>query len=367
MLMVICGAGASYDSVPALPPAALGEKTREDFRPPLASELFERRHAFENALAEFPECRPIIPWLRNPQLKTLEGELQRLQDEAPSYPARYCQLAAVRYYLQQMLFSCEDGWRELSGGITNQRTLLDMIEQWRQAHNESVCFVTFNYDTLIEDALPDVGLRINSMNDYISGHPNYRLIKLHGSVTWSRDVVVPTNFRRENGADGIRHELIKRAAELQFSDRYFHEIPYTIGIYTDKAVIPTENRIAYPAIAIPVERKSQFECPREHVTALCSILPKIKKVLIVGWRAMEQHFLKLMQDHLVAPLEVMIVEATTKSAEDVKKQLEPIIESRVTNGIQSVVGGFTQFIENRNVIGFLEGQPDPTYRALKVD
>ena len=45
MLLVIFGAGASYDSVPFLSPA-IGAGADEEFRPPLAKDLFGPRQHF---------------------------------------------------------------------------------------------------------------------------------------------------------------------------------------------------------------------------------------------------------------------------------------------------------------------------------
>jgi hypothetical protein len=347
MLMVIFGAGASYDSMPSRPAAGRRHPLEDQTRPPLASELFENRGIFAAALGEFPECRAIVPWLRKPR-GTLESELQRLQDEEQNYPARHSQLAAVRYYLQLMLWRCEQGWKNLAMGITNYASLLDMVEQWRQSHDESACFVTFNYDTLLEDALQVVGMGINTISDYITADPRYFVIKLHGSVTWFREVVSPTDFRMQEGEHGIRQQLIRRAAQLAVGNRYVQGNPGTIAIL--------EGKIVFPAIAIPVERKSQFECPADHLEALRSRLPKVRKVLIVGWRAMEEHFLSLLNEHLQAPLEVMVVEGSNKGASEVEGRLKRVLGSRVTGKIQSVSGGFTEFVESRRVIPFLESE-----------
>ena len=122
-----------------------------------------------------------------------------------------------------------------------------MVEQWRQADDESVCLVTFNYDTLLEDALPAVGLRLDSISSYISAHPRYVVIKLHGSVNWSREVDAPTDFLTQSGGHGVRNELIKRAAQLEVSSRYVQENPYSTGL--------CDGKVVFPAIAIPVEKK----------------------------------------------------------------------------------------------------------------
>jgi hypothetical protein len=64
MLMVIFGAGASYDSCPTYPPgtpvqfhSAVG--LNEYDRPPLADHLFANRMAFAGLLLRYPECQKI--------------------------------------------------------------------------------------------------------------------------------------------------------------------------------------------------------------------------------------------------------------------------------------------------------------------
>ncbi len=78
MLMVIFGAGASYDSLADISPGVIGK----DLRPPLANQLFERRSPFEPAVQEYWECRPIIPQLRQLSQDTyLEKVLETLRAE----------------------------------------------------------------------------------------------------------------------------------------------------------------------------------------------------------------------------------------------------------------------------------------------
>ncbi len=94
MLMVIFGAGASYDSL-AVPPE--GNSRLRLYRPPLANELFGWR--FGNDIDRFPQCKPIIPYLQVPGVN-VESELERLQNEASECPEGHKQLATIRYYLQ---------------------------------------------------------------------------------------------------------------------------------------------------------------------------------------------------------------------------------------------------------------------------
>jgi hypothetical protein len=129
MLLVIFGAGASYDSIPSRPPDHF---VGLESRPPLADELFADRPFFVGAMKDFPKCQPIIPYLqqRKPN-QTVEHVLEGLQVESIKRPERARQLAAVKWYLHFMLWECERQWDEVAKGITNYKTLLDQIEQCR--------------------------------------------------------------------------------------------------------------------------------------------------------------------------------------------------------------------------------------------
>jgi hypothetical protein len=69
MLMVIFGAGASYDSSPIYPPdsgppwATSNDEHNAFNRPPLAKDLFANRPLFLEALELFPQCKSIVPRL----------------------------------------------------------------------------------------------------------------------------------------------------------------------------------------------------------------------------------------------------------------------------------------------------------------
>ena len=113
--------------------------------------------------------------------RAVENVTQELQAEAGEDPERHRQLAAVRYYLQYMLWEYTRHWKDQAKGISNYKSLLDQIRH-RSKIDEVFYLPTFNYDTLLEDAGPGIGLRIGGLPDYVGGHPYYKVIKLHGSV-----------------------------------------------------------------------------------------------------------------------------------------------------------------------------------------
>jgi len=136
MLMVIFGAGASYDSIPSNPPGPNDFPRRivaNSYRPPLANQLFEERTFFAETLEKYKACLAIVPRLRHLGNRPLEEVLEELQTEAENYPRGPQQMAAVRYYLHDMLWACGDAWLREAHGVTNYRALLDEIDRCRKS------------------------------------------------------------------------------------------------------------------------------------------------------------------------------------------------------------------------------------------
>src|ERR1700730_15672158 len=206
MLLVILGAGASYDSAPH----HMLEQfpvTDSSWRPPLADNLFERPSFFE-IMASHPYVKAIVPQLTGVKQTPLERILDTLQSQAESYPARRSQLTDIRFYLRDLMVRCRLEWTQLTRGITNYFSLLDQLQEWQHKARQGVCIVSFNYDLFLEDALPTVGVDTSTLAGYIA-HPKWKVIKPHGSVNWARPTVTqiePPTVERLTAfaADGIQ-------------------------------------------------------------------------------------------------------------------------------------------------------------------
>jgi hypothetical protein len=148
MLMVIFGAGASYDSFPSSPAPAPTASTDFGERSPLASQLFADRGDFRNIARKYPKCLPLITDLepRRCEGVSVEEFLEAYKAQADA-EAR-SQLWAIRYYLQAVIQRCESGWDMRTRGASNYSSLFNPVR--RSGH---VCLVTFNYDTLLEQSL----------------------------------------------------------------------------------------------------------------------------------------------------------------------------------------------------------------------
>ncbi len=309
--MVIFGAGASYDSCSTFTNESAAPDKRPNWRPPLASELFNPR--FRDQLKLFDEILDVVPHLQEKQGTNVELFLQDMASSKE--PATVKQLVAIRYYLQHMLTICVNEWNKESDGVSNYRALINDIRPFQKASNEKVCLVTFNYDTLLEDAIQKVtGLNVTfrSIPDYIS--TDWPIFKLHGSVNWGRVLkAYMPEVAKMNTIQRARAIIDKWP--LDVSDTYAFDSGGT-GLAT-VTPIPAGAMLLFPAIAIPLQNKDQFELPRDHENQLAEMLPSISKVLVVGWRGAENRFLQMLKTGLGGDTEFMVVSSEKESADQV--------------------------------------------------
>lgn len=335
MLLVVFGAGASYDSVPHIDPEAYLPA-----RPPLAYQLFDERTKFVEAMSRFERCKDIIPALRNATgEQSIEQVLAKFQREAPEYRKRYAQLAAIQFYLHFALWTCENEWRHLHKGITNYRWLLDKLAHWQQKSKEKVIFVTFNYDTIFEESFSlFCGLRFVNFDCYLKE----RVFKLHGSVSWAREVKTP--LRRDIAYGDMYLQVIDGADHLEISDRFRFVTEYPMSTLNEVAL--------YPALAIPVENKNSFECPSSHVESLKELLPQVTKILTIGWRAKETHFLKMLGVTASNPPHLFTVSGSPNASKETHINMlgGGVKFSKALYGS----GGFTHFLRGSFLEDFLK-------------
>jgi UDP-2,3-diacylglucosamine pyrophosphatase LpxH len=314
-------------------------------RPPLADQLFENRDAFTQVLDRFPVCKPIIPSLRiRPDKDSVEERLQTLQDEADQDPNRVKQLAGIRYYLQSILWWCDESWQNVVHGITNHLELLDTIRHYSKP-GETTYLVTFNYDRLIESALSANGLQIRHLPDYITNE-KWKLIKLHGSINWVREIDNESGGFAQGSEDVVANALIDKAADLAISQRY--------RIVNHHPSSFEGDILLFPAFTIPLQSKSHFECPPEHIRVLEEALPQIDKLLLIGWRATERPFVNLLAKGLSNRTRTMIVAGTQDDVRQTSNNLHRECGEKVQYAGELEIG-FSQLIVKRSVSSFLRG------------
>jgi hypothetical protein len=340
--MVIFGAGASYDSSDTFPPKV---PESEEWRPPLADDLFQYRESFDRWVQEYRECVPIVPRLRRHAGTTLESEMDRLRNEARHEARTAVELKAVRYYLRRILWHCGDNWRVRTNGATNYVQLLREIRVWGSAHaGEAVRLVTFNYDTLIEDACQRVlDMPFASIGDYVSR--TCKVFKPHGSVNWVHLVANAGPFNADRSV--AEHEIIRLGGNLMLLPE-FNVLPSSDGN-------PFDAAHSYPALALPVNTKVDFECPEDHIAQLKADVPAVTKLLVIGWRATEPHFLDFWKQPRLKSVpdkisKIAIVAGGVDAATQVQDQLRA---SKIEGRFLLSPSGFSRFVTGKEVDEFL--------------
>lgn len=278
---------------------------------------------------------------------SVELELEKLRSGIGKRTIRRKQLAAVQFYLQSMLWDCETNWnRNIAQDVTCYQSLLESVEAWREEAKEKVCLVTFNYDTMLERALPVVGINIRGLPDYIKSD-DYKIVKLHGSISWAHKVEASVDTYRV--PLDLAMELTERVAELSISpDFCIVDRPLALP-----DVPPfTHEFPLFPALAIPFQSKDDYECPPEHQETLRNCLPEVHKLLVIGWRATEKKFLQMLHENLKGALRLMVVAGGKDPATEVKERIAAA--GIVAGQFMSTDGGFSDFVASVELDKFLE-------------
>jgi hypothetical protein len=334
-LLVIFGAGASFDSFSSIPPTHPAVGWDVEWRPPLAQQLFQNRPHFREAISDYPKCRILVPKLEPAANTTVEQVLGRLLEESAGDEERFRQLASIRFYLRRIIWECGRHWLDLAKGVSNYKTLVDSIRHYSTG---DVCFVTFNYDTMLEDALQTVGQSFRRIPDYV--HCRYKVIKLHGSVNWVRPVNTEDfdNVVARQTDLEVAHEMIEKGTELEFTG----ELEIADGPISKKG-----DRALFPAIAIPTEAKKKFECPDEHVEYLKSFLRNVSRIAVIGWRAAEKEFLQLLCQQLETAPQVVVAGSNMAGSKKIKDKLVSAGIKGIGKDHENIIladGGFSGFV-----------------------
>jgi hypothetical protein len=292
VLLVILGAGASRDSVPG---------AGDDEAPPLAADLLgDRFFAFFN---KFKGSGAAANRVRSGVANggNLEEELQKLRDQAlAGYDPLKVQLLALQMFLQDVWYGLSVSWGERDGGMNNLATLVAALEQWRaQTNSEEILYVTFNYDTLLEQALErELGKSFEAVERYLDA--DRAVVKVHGSCNWKRELdqpSVPSGMGMED-----YDQLIKLAPAMQPSERY-HVIARTAQVLLGSVLLA-------PAVSIPIVNKAgpeEFSCPPDHLARMRDGMARVTDMLVIGWKGNEAHFLKELRDRVPHGARIAIV------------------------------------------------------------
>jgi hypothetical protein len=349
MLTIIFGAGASYDSFPDYP--AVGEITNthvQKYRPPLAKHLFEDRFGPE------AEENPIVAGALFPQLREaakkdppdVEGKLEEISKSMSTYSKTYRQLLSMRYYLRDVIEKSETDWiKGVTHNVLTYGRFLDILDRWRETVGQNkISLITFNYDRFLDEScISTLDLRLVDINSYVMNTTAYQLFKPHGSLGWCReveglpeDIIERINSIPDVPSPDLREIILENTEKITVTNSYF--------INTQNRLLPYGTPFI-PAIAIPTLTKTEFEFPEEHLTQLKYVMRNTTSLIIIGWRAAEQHFLRLWKDN-TDPTKlktILIVNTDPKNSNSIYENLTNYAGVTCRN-IQYSYKGFSFFV-----------------------
>jgi hypothetical protein len=340
MLVVIFGAGASYDSYGRYPAPEDGRF--EVGRPPLADHLFEPD--FEGTVFQsYRQARGLAARLR-PGVRqgTVEEALRQLSDEAESDPRRDVELLALRFFLRDAIFRCVENWERQMNGVSNYAALLTQLRNWQSRTNEPVALVTFNYDQLLDDACHDIlGLDLGTVEGYMSSG-GFKLYKVHGSTNWVQPL---SNKVKTFGGPNPIIEL----------GRLVDPLPDVFAISpvgpVSVMVPDLGERACIPAIAVPLAGKSDFACPTSHIVQLRSDLAESRLALVIGWAGADEDFAKVWAESRVGRrTHIAVANGSRENGQSAAYALDAFLAINMRN----LDCGFTQLVEGDQLLPILD-------------
>lgn len=274
-LFVIVGAGASHDAASSWP-----ENRVEFVRPPLVKDLFNER--YREILARYPLAQSAAPEIRDHLRNGGEGPAVSLEahlrsqykDSRDPYDLR--RFYSISLYLQDLI------WRASGNeGLHFDHTDRLVTTLLRNFHR--VCFITLNYDLILDQALAKLD-PINNIAAYVN-YGRWSLVKLHGSVNWGYAPVDNVSVD-DPPADLPDHlsgqiHLGGRAGAIEGRN----EPPRYLG--RDPS---SKQAKLFPALTVPVGEEDELVCPPNHLKHLDSLLQEAEELdlLILGYSAYDR-------------------------------------------------------------------------------
>jgi hypothetical protein len=337
-VLVIFGAGASYDFA------------RNSVGIPITKDLFTQHNNFysqalngrygRRAQAIIDEI--IEKFQSDAATFSLEDTLSAYQRRSQTSIRSKQALLGFRFFLCDLIQLYQHNARSSSPFSNNYVRMLRKLQSWQEESSLPINLVTFNYDTLLDTACETI-FQVDfenspqsyaTLNSYIDNE-DVKLFKPHGSVNWVRNV-------DRYGDEDLISEV--SSAEINLS-RYALD-------FKDKE----SDSVQLPALSIPFKDEKEFEWPDTHKGAFLDSLEGVEKVFLIGWKAAEPHFTKLIKDRINRDAKWIIVGRSAASSNLV---LENLARLEISNTFR-YDRGFSNFVDSaefkQELVALLDGR-----------
>lgn len=348
-LIVLLGAGASYDSISKNHTSHFKENNLRGFdfdlsnnyyRPPIVKDIFTPLYVnkYLYANCKYKKANIIIAELQklitNFKQVNFEEEITKIYQEINNSDAtmqfKEMKLNAIIdliYYFQELFVHCSRNY------IKNTSNYHDLISRISKNVKDTL-FITFNYDFLLENVIEEsFSIKYEGFNDYIDSYLS--IIKLHGSCNWAYNKPM-----EDLSFIGIKKEI----ESLSEKDLFIRNDIYS-----------TDHKFKYfPAMVLPLNGKGdyfekKFICPKSHIEKAKQNLSVANKLLIIGWSGHDDHLFDLLK--LTPPnSKIQVVNPYTDSYIE-----EQLVKNFQASNIQYVSQGFGDYLQTNLLEDFIEG------------
>ena len=237
--LIIFGAGASYDCVPKDLPEGIPSD-----RPPLTNELVSSN----KLLDRYPSASSEIARIRHEV-----GKGRYLEEVLSEYRTRSKTIKHTKTFLDDFTKYLAHRFKECSQNYMKTASNYEILIRGLVESEIEPVLVTFNYDTLLEEAIRRVTRQVGAyrnMTEYTQCE--FPVVKIHGSWNW---------VRGESGIE-VNDEVVN-----------------------DKSVTSSV------VLGLPYDSDKTVVCPVEHIQFVRDRLCSIDVIIVIGWRGNEPHFM----------------------------------------------------------------------------
>jgi len=357
-LAVIVGAGASYDVCPDQGPIL-----DPRWQPPIIATIFDSP-AFDSVLARHPQADSIMSSIRT----QMRSKRMTFEESLAYWMGKDDE--AIKRKVLQVPIALHDYFLSVSEKYTREGINYSHLINCTVRDGVHTAFVTFNYDTLLEQSLTkESGGKFIDVQSYV-GSADYLLVKLHGSVGWGYPWIAREGFQELLHSISGNSAALPAYRHLQHYDQSLPFVDRTQDVPLDARVLASfwslperhNSRIrcnadqslmmgdilCYPALALPVPEKCEFICPPQHLEALAQFLADCENFLFIGFSARDDMFLNFLRKEVKAVRRFGVVTGEGEVMETVERLDEVtglIAASEVVLGKDVFDKGFSRYME----------------------
>jgi hypothetical protein len=110
-----------------------------------------------------------------------------------------------------------------------------------------------------------------------------------------------------------------------------------------------DDQLRVPALALPISKKEDFCWPSQQEDVMRGLNPEeVTRVLTIGWRGLEDHFLPLFRPLITRNARMLVVNLDGSEAEDVANHLAGHIPGIIGNTVNPAPNGFGELLRLRS-------------------